>query len=91
MQVQKCFELFAPYFFLGFEYVMYNSTQHIFIAMKKSHTNVSWAYTNFISAWIDSNKGNMQASPITTSMSQKILEVGLCCCRNMQVIMHIYH
>ncbi len=40
---------YTPYLFLGFEYMMYNSRQHIFTTMIKSHTNVSWAYTNLIS------------------------------------------
>jgi len=60
----------TPYFFSWFEYMLYNLAHHIFTTMTKSHTNVSRAYANLINAWIDSNKGMMQASSIITSMSQ---------------------
>ncbi len=62
---------FAPQLFLGSKHMMYNSIHPIFTTMTKSHTNVSWAYANLISAWINSNNGMMQTSPITTSMSQR--------------------
>jgi hypothetical protein len=60
----------TPYFFSWFEYMLYNLAHHIFTTMTKSHTNVSRAYANLINTWTDSNKGMMQASSITTSMSQ---------------------
>jgi hypothetical protein len=44
--------------------------------MLKSHTNVLQACANLISAWIDSNKNMMQASLITTSMSQRHWKLG---------------
>lgn len=37
----------------------------------KSHTNVSQAYLNLISTWINSNRNMLQANPITILMSQK--------------------
>ncbi len=49
----------------------YNSTHHIFTTMTKSHTNVSRACINLKSARTNSNKGMMQANPITTTMSQR--------------------
>jgi hypothetical protein len=56
--------------------MLYNSTQHIFMTMTKSHTNVSQTCANLISIWIDSNKNMMQANPITTSMSQRYWKLG---------------
>lgn len=60
-----------PYFVSISKNNLYNSTQHNLTLVTKSHTNVSHACANLMSAWNAFNMGMIHTNPIIISMSQK--------------------
>jgi hypothetical protein len=65
------------YFFSRSQYNVCKFTQHnVFTTHTKSHTNISWLWTNLIRSWTTSNMGIMLMKPRTTSASHKISKMG---------------